>query len=175
MAEASGAKPWIMRATFTVLALAILFWQLMPLSMVPHNWTGPDLLLVMVMVWVLRRPDYTPVVLIAGVMLFADFMLSRPPGLMAAVAVLVSENLRRRAMTGAEMPFSVEWLTACAGMAAIVLGTRVLTAVFVLEQPSLGLTLIQLIVSFATYPLVAALSAFLLGVRQTRFREGEAS
>jgi len=175
MAETSSAKPWFMRATFVVLALAILFWQLMPLSTVPHNWTGPDLLLTIIMVWVLRRPDYAPVLLIAALMLLADFLLSRPPGLMALVAVLVSENLRRRAMTGAEMAFSVEWLTACAGMAAIVLGTRVFTAIFLLEQPSLGLTLIQLIISMAVYPLVSGLSALLFGVRQTRFREGEAS
>ncbi len=175
MAETSGTKPWVMRAAFALLAMAILYWQLLPLSTVPHNWTGPDLLLVLLMVWVLRRPDYAPIALVAGVMLFADFVLSRPPGLMAAVAVLVSENLRRRTMASAEMPFAIEWLTACAGMLAIVLATRVLTAVFVLQQPSLGLSLIQLIISFATYPIVAGMCSLLLGLRKARFREGEAS
>lgn len=175
MAESAGAKLWVMRGTFVLLALAILFWQLMPFSTVPHNWAGPDLLLVMMMLWVLRRPDYAPIPLVAGLMLLADFLLSRPPGLMAVVTVLVSENLRRRAMTGTEMPFSVEWLTASAGMAAIVISTRILTAIFLLEQPSLGLTLIQLIMSIAVYPLVAGLLGVLLGLRQTRFREGEAS
>ncbi|CUJ01283.1 hypothetical protein [Cognatishimia activa] len=173
MAETSGAKPWIMRITFAVLALGILYWQLMPLNTVPSNFAGPDLLLVLMMVWVLRRPDYAPVYLIAGLMLLADFLLSRPPGLMAALTVIVTENLRRRSMTGVEMQFSMEWLTAAAGLAAIVIGNRVLLSIFLLDQSSLGLTLIQLISSFVIYPIVASGFGLLMGIRQTRFREGD--
>ena len=173
MAETSGTKPWIMRLTFAMFAVGILYWQLMPLNTVPSTFAGPDLLLVLMMVWVLRRPDYAPVYLIAGLMLLADFLLSRPPGLMAALTVIVTENLRRRSMTGVEMQFSVEWLTAATGLAAIVIGNRVLLSIFLLDQSSLGLTLIQLISSFFVYPVVAGVFGLLMGIRQTRFREGE--
>ncbi|SHH32697.1 hypothetical protein [Cognatishimia maritima] len=175
MAETPGARHWIMRSAFVALALAILFWQLLPLSTVPRNWTGPDFLLVTVMAWVLRRPDYAPVFAVAAIMLLADFVLGRPPGLMAGVTVFACEKLRKRVLTSAEMAFPVEWLTAATAMALIIISTRVITAIFLLPQPSLGLTLIQLIMCILAYPLVAALCAVLLGIRKTRFREGEAT
>ena len=40
MAETTVAKPWIMRATFTALAVGLLFWALLPLNTVPA--IGPD-------------------------------------------------------------------------------------------------------------------------------------
>ncbi|MFY0596803.1 MAG: rod shape-determining protein MreD [Cognatishimia sp.] len=175
MAETSTAKPWILRASFAALALSILYWQLLPLNTVPSNWTGPDFLLVLTMVWVLRRPDYVPVLLIAALMLLADFLLSRPPGLLAALTVIVTENLRKRTLNGIDITFSVEWLTAAAGLTAIVIGNRVLVSIFVLDQASLGLTLIQLLVSILAYPLVVGCSAPFLGLRKIRFREGEAT
>lgn len=174
MADVTGTKSWLMRATFLAFAMGILYWQLLPLSTVPSSWTGPDFLLVLMMVWVLRRPDYAPILLVAAIALLADFILSRPPGLMAALTVLVCENLRRRALYGVEMPFAVEWLTAAAAMTIIVVGNRVLTAVFVLDQTSLGLSLIQLIMSFIAYPIVAGFFALFLGLRKIRFREGDA-
>lgn len=173
MAETTGAKPWIMRATFAALAVGLLFWALLPLNTVPRNWAGPDWLMVLTMVWVLRRPDYTPTLLIAAIILLADFLLGRPPGLMAAITVLVCENLRRRAMSASEMAFSVEWLTAASALAVVAIGNRLLTGVFILDQASLTLTLMQLVASVAVYPLVAGLCALLLGIRQTRFREGD--
>lgn len=173
MAETNSAKPWIMRSTFALIAVVLLFWALLPLNTVPHGWAGPDLLMVLTMVWVLRRPDYVPTLLIAGIVLLADFLLGRPPGLMAAITVLVCENLRRRAMVSSEMVFSVEWLTAAAGLTAIVIANRLMTGLFILDQNSLTLTLMQLVTSIAVYPLVAGLCALFLGIRQTRFREGE--
>lgn len=173
MAESSGAKPWAMRAAFVGMAFLILYWQFLPFSTAPRNWAGPDLILVLVTVWVLRRPDYTTVSLVGGVMLIADFLLARPPGLMAAITVLVTENLRKRAMTGAEMPLSVEWLIAAAGMSAIVIANRILTSVFLLDQTSLGLSLIQLLASIFVYPVVAGFLGIALGLRKTRFRESE--
>lgn len=173
MAETNSAKPWFMRSTYALLAMALMFWAMLPLNTVPLGWAGPDLLLTLTLAWVLRRPDYVPILLIAGILLLADFLLGRPPGLMAAVTVLVCENLRRRALNASEMAFSVEWLTAAAGLAAIVLGNRILSGIFILDQNSLPLTLMQLLASIAAYPLIAGFCALFLGVRQTRFREGD--
>ncbi|UZD90100.1 rod shape-determining protein MreD [Cognatishimia activa] len=173
MAETNSAKPWIMRGTFAALAIGLLFWSLLPLNTVPRNWTGPDLLMVLTMVWVLRRPDYAPAFLIAAVILLADFLLGRPPGLLAAITVFVCDNLRRRAMNRSEMVFSVEWLTAAAALTVIAVANRLLTAVFILEQAPLTLTLVQLVASILVYPLVAGFCSLILGVRQTRFREGD--
>lgn len=166
MSENLTTRLWLMRAAFIALSLLVIFWQLLPLETVPRRFTGPDMLLVMCVLWVLRRPDYAPPVVVAGVMLLADFVYLRPPGLMALTAYLVCENLRNRATSVRDMPFGIEWLTAAGGMTAIVLGNRLLEAVFLLEHASLGLTLIQLIMSVLAYPLVAILLFVFIGLRK---------
>ena len=74
MSENLTTRLWLMRAAFVALALLVIFWQLLPMETVPRRFTGPDMLLVMCVLWVLRRPDYAPPVAIAGVMLLADFV-----------------------------------------------------------------------------------------------------
>ncbi|MGH1464297.1 MAG: rod shape-determining protein MreD [Cognatishimia sp.] len=171
MADNAETRLWIMRLTFAAICLTIMYWQLLPLETVPRRWTGPDLLMTLCCVWVLRRPIYVPVLLIAATLLLADFLFQRPPGLMAAVVVLVTENLRRRSQTMLDIPFSVEWLTAAGAMVAIVLGNRILSAIFFLDQTSLGLSLIQLIMSVLAYPIVAFFCYVFLGLRKTTPRE----
>jgi rod shape-determining protein MreD len=166
MSENLTTRLWLMRAGFVALSLVVIFWQLLPMETVPRRFTGPDLLMVLCVLWVLRRPDFAPPVVIAGVVLLADFIFLRPPGLMALVTYLVCENLRGRSISVRDMPFGVEWLTAAGGMTAIVLGNRVLEAIFILDHPSLGLTLIQLIMSVLAYPLVAILLFVFIGLRK---------
>lgn len=166
MVEQSGAKFTLMRSAFVAIALLSIYWQLLPLNTVPTTFTGPDLLLVLCTAWVLRRPEYAPIYLIAAVMLLADFLFLRAPGLFAAITVFACENLRRRALTNPDMHFTVEWLTAAGAMTAIVLANRVFSAMFVIDQTSLGLTLIQLIMSIIAYPLVVGFCALFLGLRK---------
>ena len=171
MSNSAATRLWLMRLAFVVLCLMVIFVQLMPLETVPRSWTGPDLLLVLSAVWVLRRPDYAPAVLIAGLMLLADCLYMRPPGLFAGVAVIVCENLTRRSLNMRDVAFPMEWLTAAGAMAAIVVGNRVLTSIFILDQVPLGLTVIQLIMSILAYPLVVAFSFAFLGLRRASPRD----
>lgn len=166
MSENLTTRLWVMRACFVGLCLAVIFWQLLPLSTQPGSFAGPDLLLTISVLWVLRRPDYAPPMLVALMMLLADFVYLRPPGLMALATYVVCENLSNRANAVRDLPFGVEWLTATIGMSAIVVGTRLLSLVFFVEQPGLGLTLIQLIMSAAFYPLAAILLYVLFGLRK---------
>ncbi|MDC0738990.1 rod shape-determining protein MreD [Cognatishimia sp. SS12] len=166
MAESAGTKLWIMRTAFALLALLILYWQLLPLETVPRRWTGPDLLLVLCALWAIRRPVYAPPLLIGTVMLLADFLLGRGPGLFAALTVFVCEKLRNRSLTTNDMPFTLEWLTAAGGMIAVIIGHRIVTSFVLLEQSSLGLTLIQLIMTVLAYPLVAGFCQLFLGLRK---------
>lgn len=166
MSENLTTRLWLMRGAFVALSLVVIFWQLLPMETVPRRFTGPDMMVVMCVLWVLRRPDYAPPLAIAGVMLLADFVFLRPPGLLALTTYLVCENLRARATSVRDMPFSVEWLTAAGGMTAIVLGNRLLEALFLLDHASLGLTLIQLIMSVLSYPLVAILLFVFVGLRK---------
>ncbi|MCX7300139.1 MAG: rod shape-determining protein MreD [Rhodobacterales bacterium] len=164
MAEAASARIWSKRLTFGLIAFGIVFMQLLPLNTVPMLWAMPDLLLVFTMVWVARRPDFVPVLVIAIVFLMADLLFQRPPGLMTAMVVLATETVRARAIRLRNAPFSLEWFTVALAIAGITVGNRLVLAVVMTPQAPLGLTLIQMLMTILAYPLIVALAHLVFGV-----------
>lgn len=166
MAESAATRRLFWRTVFLTLALVVAFVRLLPLGEGAGGVPGPDLLVALIFAWVLRRPDYVPVIVVATVMLAADFLFMRPPGLWAAITVIGAEFVRNRESAFRDMPFLVEW-----GMVALVLLAMTLTnalvqLVLMVDQPSLGLTLLQLIATILAYPLVVAVTVFALGLRR---------
>lgn len=174
MSEALTTRRWGMRLAFVVLALAIIFFQLLPLETTPRRWTGPDLLILITFAWAVRRPDYLPAFLVAFVFLLGDLLFQRPPGLLAALTVLAVEALKRRSRNLRDQTFPVEWLTVSAMLVAVMLGNRMVLALLLIPQAPLGLTVVQLIMTVLTYPLIAAVSHFLFGVRRIAANDAEA-
>ena len=164
MAETPSAQIWIARALFVALALGIMFIQLLPLNLEPGGWAPPDLLLAVTMVWVARRPDFAPFYVIFLIYLLADLLFQRPPGLWAGLVLILTEVLRARAQGIRNMPLMLEWGTIAVGLVAITLANRIVLAIVMVPQAPLGLTLIQMVMTIAVYPLVAVLAQVLFGV-----------
>lgn len=166
MAELALSRRLLMRLAFFALALVIMFFHLLPLNTQPKPWAPPDLLLALAFAWALRRPDYVPPLSIAAVMLMADLMFQRPPGLMAMLVVLGCEYLRTRTASLREASFAGEWLAVCLTLAAITVANRLILAVFGVVQAQLVLSLVQVLLTMAVYPLVVLVSQSLMGVRK---------
>ena len=66
---------WIFRALFLGLTLLLLFMRLLPLNHSAGGLPGPDLLICLILAWIVRRPDFLPMPLIAGVILLATLIL----------------------------------------------------------------------------------------------------
>ncbi len=166
MAELTATNRWTMRAVFAALMALVFFIHLLPLNPGPGRFPGPDVLVMVTFAWVLRREEYVPIWLIAVIFLLADFLFMRPPGLWAAVVVLGSEALRTRAPQLRDQSLLVEWLTVAATVTVMFLAYSIILALFFVDQPGLGLTLIRLLATIILYPLAVALSARALGVRK---------
>lgn len=171
MSDATSRGKWAYRVLFVLLVVLIIFARLIPLQTTPASWAMPDLMICIVFAWVLRRPDYVPVLLIAAVMLILDFLFMRPPGLMTALVILGAEFLRARIHTVRELPFSLEWGMVASVMVGIMIANRVILIVVMSPRPPLGLSLFQLFATLAAYPLVVAFSRYALGIR--KFSPGE--
>lgn len=165
-------RMWLYRVLLVSLAGAITFVHILPISNNPGGLPGPDLVLSMVLAWVIRRPEYVPVYIVALLIFLIDMLSLHAPGLRAALVVLGLEFLRQRQAGSTDMPFAAEWVLVVLVMAAIVLSERVVLAVFMVEQVSFGKTILRLVISCATYPIVVAFSVYVLGVR--RMQPGEA-
>ena len=102
---------WAMRGLYVALAFVVLFMHLLPLDAQPDRWPFPDVLVALTFAWVLRRPDYVPTLLVAFVMLMADLLLQRPPGLLAALVVFGTAYLRSAAPGMKDTGFVGEWMS----------------------------------------------------------------
>lgn len=165
MNSTSAWQLWSMRAAFVMLTLIVLTGNLLPLQTLPRFWAGPDLLLCFAMVWSVRRPEYVPPALLAGMFLLADFLLSRPPGLGAALMLLACFDLQSRMLRLRDAGFAAEWIRAAALIVAIALGYRVILALFFVPVPPLGIVAFQTLATALVYPLVVFVSAIVFGVR----------
>ncbi|MFT4149175.1 MAG: rod shape-determining protein MreD [Paracoccaceae bacterium] len=165
---------WLRRALFVALAALVLFFRLLPLGSEAGAWPGPDLLLCLIFAWTMRRPDYLPVLLVAGVVLAEDFILMRPPGLWTALVVVGTEFIRSRVALTRELTFTVEWLLVAGIMAALVLAYRAVFAIAFLPQPGLGFAMVQVIWSILCYPVVVVVSRYGFDLRKPAKGETDA-
>lgn len=164
MAEAPSTTVWFGRAVFLALALVLIFLQLVPLNLEPGGWAPPDLLLAVTVAWVARRPDYAPFIVIAVLFLLTDLLFQRPPGLWSALVIILTEVLRTRAARIRNMPLLLEWGSVAVGIIAITIVNRIVLAIVMMPQAPLGLTLIQMLMTIAVYPVVVIVAHFLFGV-----------
>lgn len=166
MAERNTPHIWTMRIAYVALALVIIFFHLLPLDTQPRRWAPPDLLLAFTYAWALRRPDYVPLLLMAGVMLMADLMFQRPPGLFALLVVLGGEYLKYRTQGLSDASFLGEWAAVCIVVVGVTLLNRLILGLVLVPPPALTPSLIQMILTVMIYPLIVLVSQFLLGVRR---------
>jgi rod shape-determining protein MreD len=191
MIDGATREVWLHRLLFVAIAMILLFWRLLPLPLADASvcgpeqslclvrvWferlPGPDLLLCVIFAWTMRRPDYLPVVLIAGVVLLEDLLLMRPPGLWTALVLLASEFVRGRVALTRELNFAVEWLLVMGLMFGIVLLNRLVFAMVLLPQPGFGFALAQLVWSVLCYPVVVFLSRVVLDLHKPAMGEVDA-
>ncbi|MGD9864712.1 MAG: rod shape-determining protein MreD [Pseudodonghicola sp.] len=174
MADFTASRLWLMRAAFLGLALLIFFFHLIPLDTVPRRWAPPDLLVAFAFAWSLRRPDYAPALSIAAVMLMADLLFQRPPGLMALLVVLGSEYLKNRASALREASFAGEWLAVCLTLLSVTVLNRLVLAILAVQQAQLSLSLFQMVMTMLAYPLVVLVTQSLMGVRKLAPSDAEA-
>ncbi|MEJ6397487.1 rod shape-determining protein MreD [Yoonia sp. 208BN28-4] len=167
MAERSTPQIWMRRMVFISVALMIVFLQLLPLDTIPGQWAAPDFLLACTLAWVSRRPDFLPVYIIAAIFLLTDLLFQRPPGLWTALVIILTEILRVRARNMRSVPIAVELGAVAIGIIGITVANRVILAIVMTPQAPLGLTLIQMLMTIAIYPVVLFAAQYVFGIART--------
>lgn len=148
------------------LAGAWMFARMLPLNLGVTGWPGPDLLLILTMGWVLRRPAHLPAPMIGLVWLVEDLLTMRPPGLWALLVLVGTEFLRARHAVAREIGLFLEWAIVGGVLVAMFLVNRLVLAVFMVPNAPLDLSLIQLVATVAAYPAAVFVLQFVLQVRK---------
>lgn len=174
MADALPAGHWPYRLLFLALAALSLFLRMLPLQTLPSVWPGADLLACLTIAWVLRRPDYVPVLLIVLVFLVEDMLTLRPPGLWTAIVVLGTEFLRSREPLTRELPFPLEWAMVAAVLLGMMLANRLALAMTISPQPGFASTFLRSVLTILAYPAIVGFSRLLFGLRKSATGEVDA-
>ncbi|CAN0606657.1 unnamed protein product, partial [Ectocarpus sp. 12 AP-2014] len=125
-----------------------------------------DVVLLIVFAWIIMRPDFVPLLFAAAIFLAADLLFMRPIGLWAALSVIGGEFIRSRRIQLRDATFFFEWLLVVTVIAAMTLVNALVLSMLAVDQPNLGLTLIRLIFTAVTYPVVVILAGRAFGVRK---------
>lgn len=174
MVDPVTTRAWAYRGLYALLILSMTFVHLLPLGMGAGHLPGPDLMVALTFAWVLRRPGFVPVPLIAGLFLFVDLMLQRPPGLATALVLVGSEFLRARREVSRNQPFPVEWALVSVVMVALVGLNHLALTLAMLDPPPLGLALLRALFTAAAYPFMVGVSHYVFGVRSLDPAEADA-
>lgn len=168
MVDPISTRRFLFRCLFLGLCAVIIFVKMLPLSTVPGGIPGPDLLFCLTAVWIMRRPRWAPVGLIIVVHLVADILFLRPIGLWPAISLIGFEYLRSKAAGSVEISPPLEVGMAAAVFSAMVAAQALLQILFGIPQPSLGVSLMHVIVTIMAYPVVILISTYVLRVRRAR-------
>lgn len=165
---------WRGRIGFALIAAALMFFALLPLGGEAGRLPGPDVLLGLVFAWMMRRPDFLPLWLLASVMLLADIMLMRPIGLWAALTVIAAEVIRARSVLMRELSFLAEWAVVAGLMLVMLLTYRFVFAVTFMPQVGFGVSMVQWLWSVIAYPAVVLFTTYALALRKPSLGEIDA-
>ena len=162
--EISGWRRFGVMALYVGLCMSFLMLQVLPQSFGPEAIPGPDLVLALTMCWAIRRPDLLPSILIGAVLLFADMILNRPPGLFALITLCAAVYLQTRSHDMRQAFFATEFLYCALIIIAVALVYLVLRQVLLLPGQSVLTTLAQTLFTILIYPVVGFVSAQLFGI-----------
>lgn len=166
-AERTGARPFprlVELGLLVFFAVVAVYAALLPLAP-DSGMMPPDLLYCLVIAWTLRSPKPLPVLLVAGIGLFADLMLSRPMGLGALGLVLASEFMRRRSGRLVGAPFPLEWIAAIVVFALMLAGEQVLLHLVFAVPAGLHDLIGHLVGTAIAYPVAVLALVWGLGLR----------
>lgn len=166
MADPITTRLWRFRFLYLLITSVVIFIHILPTDLVAGRWPGPDILVALAFAWVMRQPEYIPTLLVALVMLTADMLFLRPPGLWAGLVILGLEFLRSREYLSRDLPFLIEWAMVSGVLIAMTFAYRVTLVIFAVDQPSFGLEMIQLVATIISYPVIIFASRLFLGVRK---------
>lgn len=166
MAEQSPIRQLALRSAYLGLSLVVIFFHLLPLEISVSRWAGPDLLTALTFAWALRRPELVPSLSIVGVMLLADLLFQRPPGLWAAIVLIAAEFLKSRERNQKDVNFLVEWATVALLLFMMTVAYRAALIIVITDPGPLFLSTMQAAMTIVIYPLVVIFSRLVFGIRR---------
>ena len=153
----------MLRALFTALGLAFVFWKIVPFEWSPGSTPGPDIFYCITMAYVIRRPEYAPVWLIFAVFFMRDVLTLAPIGLFSLFMVVGTEVVRSNLQAFREYIFGMEWLWIASIFTVITLVQQVMLGLMLANTPRFVDQLLLILFTVLSYPVIVGIMKYGFG------------
>jgi len=125
---------------------------------VEARYFNPDLILALTLSWALYRPDALTPLLVGAVVLFADMMLQKAPGIWALATVLGTVFLRSRKLEYDHRTFLDVWLLLTIVTISVFVFYNLVLRMTFSPAPGIVLALAETISTCLTFPFIHIVS-----------------
>lgn len=147
-------------------AALVLFYNLIPFTLVPPAYPAPDILFCIVCALIIRRPEMVPIWMIVLIYLSFDLFLMKPLGAWTACILIATEVLRTNRDAFRENLFLYEWFYASLIFFLALAGNYVLYAVAIIPSPPVSSLFWEFLFTVISYPIIIFVITYILGIQK---------
>jgi len=165
MVNFQNIQSWIYYVKYLMICFIILSFQLLPMRIVYQEVLWPNLIYLVTVGWLIRKPSYLPVILILFVHIISDIVLLKPLGLWPALSLIGYEFLRWRSLSQGQLKLGQELVLVNSVLILLTFLQIGMELIFKIESPPMGMILLQLAFTLLIYPIVIFVLHSILKVR----------
>jgi len=165
MVNFQNIRPWIYYVKYLLICFFILSFQLLPMRIVHQEVLWPNLMYLVTVGWLIRKPSYLPVILILFAHIISDIVLLKPLGLWSAISLIGYEFLRWRSLSQGRLKLGQELVLVTSVLILLTFLQIGVELIFKIESPPIEMILLQLTFTLLIYPVVIFMLHSILRVR----------
>ncbi|MFK5997156.1 MAG: hypothetical protein QM492_03515 [Rhodobacterales bacterium] len=157
---------WLHRLALVFIASLVMFYNLIPFTLVPTTLPTPDIMFCIICALIIRRPEIVPFWVIGVIYFGFDIFLAKPFGIWTACILVATEVLRANRDALRENLFPFEWLTVSLIFLAALIANRLFWIVSFTQTPPWSNLAWEFLFTVATYPVILFIMTYILRIRK---------
>ena len=157
---------WTCAIKYLVLSFIIISIQILPLPIVEQEILWPDLIFLVTVGWLIRKPNQLSIVTIFMVHLMSDILLLRPIGLWSGISLVIFVFVKWRvSKTKTTFKFGQELIFVMALLSLAIITNLILHYIFNILNPPIIMIFLQMTFTILIYPVIMGFLHYILRVR----------
>jgi len=156
----------VRRGAYIVGGFFLTLGALLPFDLSAEGLPRPDILYIITIIYLIRRPEIVPVWAVFLVFFLRDVLTTAPLGLWTFLVLVGTEVVRSNIQAFREYPFLLEWAWVVAIYGGALVAQQVVLTLTLAVTPGALDQLFQALFTAAAYPVIVAVLRFGFGIKR---------
>jgi len=162
---------WLQRLALILFAASIMFYNLIPFTLIPTTFPAPDIVFCVICTLLIRRPEIVPFWMIGLIYFGFDIFLMKPLGVWTACILIATEILRAGRNAFRENLFPFELASIALIFFAVLLVNRLILLIAIVPTPPISYDVWEFVFTVFTYPVILFTITYILRIRKPALGE----